>query len=224
MQSSPSEPPIGQRLQQSFYDRPTATVARELIGMLLLHRLHAVTNAAVTNAAAIDPDNSPWLGGRIVETEAYLAERDLASHSSRGLTPSNRSMFQAAGTFYVYPIHAKHCLNAVTEANGVGAAVLIRAIEPLWGLSWMQTRRGQQDPLKLTRGPAMLAQALAITRDDDGRCLVTDPDLGIFSNQQTKPPTVKRTVRIGVSKSKSRLLRFVDQHSKYLSRPFSKRR
>lgn len=214
MNPSPSEPPITQRLPQSFYDRPTAIVAQDLIGRFLLHRVPCLTNPAA----------SRWVGGRIVETEAYLAERDLASHSYRGQTPRNRSMFQDAGTFYVYTIHAKYCVNAVTESTGVGTAVLIRALEPLWGLSTMQKNRDQQQLSKLTRGPAMLAQALAFTKDDDGRCLISDPDLGIFSNPKTDPPRIKRTARIGISKSKARLLRFVDPESKFLSRPLRNQR
>lgn len=133
-------------------------------------------------------------------------------------------MFQDAGTFYVYTIHAKYCVNAVTESTGVGTAVLIRALEPLWGLSTMQKNRDQQQLSKLTRGPAMLAQALAFTKDDDGRCLISDPDLGIFSNPKTDPPRIKRTARIGISKSKARRLRFIDPASKFLSRPFRNKR
>jgi DNA-3-methyladenine glycosylase len=162
-----------------------------------------------------------WLGGWIVETEAYLDSGDPASHSARGLTTSNASMFSSAGTLYVYPIHAKYCLNAVTQHEGEGAAVLIRAIEPIWGIQAMQHARGYQDLRRLTRGPAMLCQALGVTRSDDGRCLISDPSLGIYSSSKAPERRVRATKRIGISQAKHRNLRFVDPDSKFLSRAAS---
>ena len=193
-----------QRLPSPFYDRSTTTVARELIGKLLLHRV-----------------NDEWLGGWIVETEGYLDHSDPASHSARGKTASNASMFASPGTLYVYPIHAKHCLNAVTQRTGQGAAVLIRAIEPVWGIETMQRLRGHQDLRRLTRGPAMLCQALQIDRDDDGRCLSRDDSLGIFDDPTASGRRVRSTKRIGISKAQHRNLRFVDPDSPHLSRTYS---
>ena len=138
------------RLSRSFYDRPTDLVARELLGKALLRRL-----------------DGRWLGGWIVETEAYLPSGDLASHSARGKTPGNAAMFGPPGTLYVYPIHAKYCMNTVTEAEGFGSAVLIRAIEPVWGIEQMQENRGTDDLRRLSRGPAMLCQALGVDRSFD---------------------------------------------------------
>ena len=116
------QPPSNQdRLPRSFYDRSPATVARELLGKALLRRL-----------------DGQWLGGWIVETEAYLSDGDLASHSARGRTRGNAAMFGPPGTLYVYPIHAKYCMNAVTESDGTGSAVLIRAMEPVWGIDRMR--------------------------------------------------------------------------------------
>ncbi|MCO8122858.1 DNA-3-methyladenine glycosylase [Stieleria sp. TO1_6] len=196
-------PRLTDRLTQAFYDRPTALVARELIGKLLLHR-----------------QGPNWLGGWIVETEAYLHTRDPASHSARGQTASNASMFDHPGMLYVYPIHARYCMNAVTESAGRGAAVLIRAIEPVWGITAMQQHRGHQDLRRLTRGPAMLCQALAIDRRDDGRSFIDDQRLGIFDGGGVPPRTVIATRRIGISKAQRRKLRFIDPHSNYLSRKF----
>ncbi|KAA5546962.1 DNA-3-methyladenine glycosylase [Roseiconus nitratireducens] len=206
MKQAPSIPISGERLTTDFYQQATATVAKALIGKAILHRVGAV-----------------WLGGWIVETEAYLHVRDPASHSARGLTASNRSMFQAPGTLYVYPIHAKHCLNAVTESAGQGAAVLIRAIEPVWGTERMQSHRGPVNMRRLTAGPAMLCQALDIDRRDDGRSLTHDPDLGIFEASEVPPRAVATTRRIGISKSAHRMLRFVDPQSPFLSRPYRKK-
>ena len=132
-------PPLRQRLARSFYDRPTPIVARQLLGKALLRRLH-----------------DQWIGGVIVETEAYLSRDDPACHSDRGMTPSNASMFGPPGTLYVYPIHAKHCMNAVTESQGIGSAVLIRAIEPIWGIDYIKSNRGYDDLRRLNFSRAEL--------------------------------------------------------------------
>ena len=96
-------PPLKDRLTRSFYARPTEDVARELLGKALIRRIE-----------------DRWIGGLIVETEAYLPNNDPACHASRGKTPSNSSMFEQPGTLYVYPIHAKYCMNAVTDSVGIG--------------------------------------------------------------------------------------------------------
>ena len=193
------------RVDGAFYQRPTATVAKELIGQVICHRTDGV-----------------WVGGVIVETEAYLDCGDPASHSARGKTKSNASMFGHPGTMYVYPIHAKHCLNVVTEECERGAAVLIRAIEPVWGIEVMRQRRRLSEIRRLVSGPAMLCQALSIDRADDGRCFLTDSELGIFrsSEENSGKRRVRVTKRIGLSKAKHRNLRFVDPDSSFLSRRF----
>ena len=187
-------------LPGSFYARSTEIVARELIGKALLHKV-----------------DGQWIGGIIVETEAYLASDDPASHSARGQTKSNASMFASPGTLYVYPIHAKYCMNAVTGPIGEGTAVLIRALEPIWGIAAMQTSRGQQDLRRLTRGPAMLCQSLSVDRQHDGLCLVRNTGFRVACTGAE--PNVATTERIGISKAVDRQLRFVDQDSRYLSRP-----
>ncbi|MEM9589099.1 MAG: DNA-3-methyladenine glycosylase [Planctomycetota bacterium] len=189
----------GDRIPRSFFARATDTVARALIGQHLVRRVEG-----------------QWIGGRIVETEAYLPVGDLASHSARGLTRSNASMFCGPGTLYVYPIHAKHCLNAVTESEGVGAAVLIRAMEPIWGIVAMQATRGQQDHRRLTRGPAMICQALQIDRAQDGIDLCRDPDVRLLFSAEQRP-TVRVTTRIGINKARELPLRFVAAGSRYNS-------
>ena len=195
----------GERLTKDFYAGDTKTVARKLIGKALLRKFE-----------------DQWIGGWIVETEAYLAARDPASHSARGQTPSNASMFGPAGTLYVYPIHAKYCLNAVTEAGNVGCAVLIRAIEPVWGIDTMMELRAQHDLRRLTRGPAMLCQALAVDRSHDGLDLPTDEEITIAESKNNHSRRVIAGKRIGISKAKDRLLRFVDADSEFLSRRLAK--
>src|SRR5512133_4009712 len=113
-------------LPQAFFDRPTLTVARDLLGKIF---------------TVVSGDET--LSGRIVEVEDYHQSGDLSSHSSRGMTPRNAIMFGPPGRLYVYFTYGMHfCMNIVTEPEGVGAAVLIRAIEPLTGLETIQTRRG----------------------------------------------------------------------------------
>lgn len=106
--------------------------------------------------------------GRVVEVEAYTAD-DPASHSVRGRTPRNASMFGPAGTLYVYVSYGiHHCANIVTGAEGDGQAVLVRAVVPIEGIDEMRRRRGGVDDRRLADGPGKLCQAFGIDRDDDG--------------------------------------------------------
>jgi DNA-3-methyladenine glycosylase len=147
---------LGRRLTRKFFAREPDQVARDLIGTFLI-RYTA---------------DGRRLGGKIVETEAYLATGDPASHSVRGKTAWNRTMFAKPGTLYVYSIHAKYCMNVATESEEIGSAVLIRAVQPLWGIQEMSAARRQTDLRKLTRGPAMLCEALGISTVDDGTDLI----------------------------------------------------
>ena len=194
------ESSLQSRLPRTFYDRPTATVARELLGKTLLRRTE-----------------NQWLGGIIVETEAYLSADDPASHSVRGLTKSNASMFGPPGTLYVYPIHAKYCLNAVTEPEGHGAAVLIRALQPRWGIGQMMVHRGTEVTRKLTSGPAMLCQALSIDRRDDGTDLVRAGDIAIVETPESLDHAVTEAVRVGISQARDRELRFFFDGNPFVS-------
>ena len=196
----PKIPPKKSSLPASFYSRPTETVAEDLIGKTFLHRVEG-----------------EWIGGVIVETEAYLSENDASSHSARGMTKSNSAMFGAPGLLYVYPIHARYCLNFVTDKKGLGTAVLIRAIEPVWGIEEMQTARGQADLRRLTRGPAMLCEALGVDRSHDGINLLRDPDFRVAEGLG-KDPEVVASKRIGISKAKDLLLRFTAKGNQFLSR------
>ncbi len=149
--------------------------------------------------------------GRIVETEAYLAEGDAASHSARGPTRRNASMFEAAGAGYVYLIYGMHlCFNVVTGAAGEGEAVLIRALEPLEGLEAMRSRRGDRvGDRDLCRGPGRLAQALGIEREDDGGALLAGGRIQLI-DRSAAPSAVEVGPRIGITKSAELPLRFRD--------------
>ena len=143
-------PKLRRALPRKFYDRETVAVAKELLGKALISRVGGVLT-----------------GGVIVETEAYLSAGDPACHASRGQTKRNTSMFGPPGHLYVYMIHAKQCLNAVTEQSGRASAVLIRALEPIWGVDTMIARRRTHVVRDLTRGPARLCQALHVAKAQD---------------------------------------------------------
>ncbi|GHG94314.1 putative 3-methyladenine DNA glycosylase [Comamonas sp. KCTC 72670] len=158
-------------LPESFYARPALVVARELLGTLL------VVEAAGQRRV-----------GRIVETEAYVGEHDLACHAAKGLTPRTEVMFGPPGVAYVYLIYGMHhCFNVVTDATGVGAAVLVRAVEPLEGLP----------PGGRTDGPGRLCKALGLTRAHNRHGLCS-PALHLRPGTPVPESAVSRGPRIGV--------------------------
>ena len=184
------------RLKSIDFMRNSSEVARRLIGMTLL---------------------VGGVGGIIVETEAYDGE-DPASHTFSGPTPRNAVMFGPPGRAYIYLSYGIHwCLNFVCREAGHGAGVLIRALEPTAGVSLMVKRRRQQDPRLLCAGPGRLGQALAITRELNGKRL----DIPPFS--LTAASTRGRVVcgpRIGISRAVDQPWRFGLAGSRYVSRPF----
>jgi DNA-3-methyladenine glycosylase len=158
---------------------------------------------------------------RIVETEAYLPEIDSASHAYRGMTARNRSMFLRRGHAYVYLIYGAYfCLNETSESADVGAAVLIRAAEPLEGIPLMSRRRGTERRNDLLRGPGRLAQALGIDRRQDGidLCSAGSP-LRLAAG--SAPESIGESVRIGLSREVDRVLRFYERGSPFVSGPRS---
>ncbi|GEM_PF-97862 len=200
--SAPPHTMMNQPLPRKFFDRDPATVAREMLGTLLFRK----TESGVT-------------GGRIVETEAYLAEGDAACHTHRGPTRRNAAMFGVPGHAYIYTIHAKFCLNAVTQAPGTGSAVLIRAIEPLCGLELMSERRQNRRPRDLTRGPARLCQALDVDLDLNGWDLTRGDKLWMAREEDFPENSIGRSARIGISSAQDLKLRFYVRASGFLSGP-----
>lgn len=182
---------------RDYFDRPVEELAVALLGVTL---------------------EVGGVGGRIVETEAYAPE-DPASHSFRGPTRRNAVMFGPVGHAYVYRIYGMHwCLNFVGGATG--SAVLIRAIEPTFGLDVMAGRRGLSDPRLLCAGPGRLAQALGITGAQNGAPLDRPPFL---LREGESGLAVAVGPRIGITKAAERPWRFGLAGSRFLSRRFAER-
>ena len=151
-----------------------------------------------------------------METEAYAPD-DPASHSYKGRTLRNETMFGPPGRLYVYRSYGIHwCANIVCGDDGVGAAVLLRALEPTWGIDVMQTRRGLDDMCVLCSGPGRLTQALGLSGDHDGLALDGPPfELG----SPRSPADVVATTRVGITRGVDRLWRYSLRGSSYVSRP-----
>jgi DNA-3-methyladenine glycosylase len=173
---------------------------------------HVVARALIGATVKVD-----GVGGRIVETEAYDRE-DPASHSYSGPTVRNQAMFGPPGRAYVYRSYGIHwCVNFVCREEGHGAGVLIRAIEPLYGLDVMRERRGLDDVRLLCAGPGRVGQALGITHDFNGMRLDQKP-FEVWAAQERLP--VVLGPRIGISKAADVPWRFGLAGSPFLSRRF----
>jgi DNA-3-methyladenine glycosylase len=179
----------------------TAEFARFLIGKLVVREL---------------PEGVA--SGRIVETEAYVVG-DAAGHAYRGMTPRNRSLFLERGHAYVYLAYGvSFMLNVSSEAPGIGAGVLIRALEPVEGLAIMRQNRGVERLRDLTRGPGRLAQALRIDRSLDGLDLCEEGPLWLARDDRgTAEKDIGESVRIGISRDAERVLRFYLRGSPFVS-------
>ncbi len=177
----------------------TASLARYLIGKVLVRE---------------SPEGVA--SGRIVETEAYVIG-DAAGHAYRGMTPRNRSLFLEPGRAYVYLAYGvSYMLNVSSEAPGIGAGVLIRALEPLEGVPVMRLNRGVERLRDLARGPGRLAAALRIDRSLDGLDLCRQGPLWLGVGDH-EPGELGQSVRIGISRDADRLLRFYLRGSAFVS-------
>jgi DNA-3-methyladenine glycosylase len=177
----------------------TAELARFLIGKMLVRAL----------AEGI-------AGGRIVETEAYVIG-DPAGHAYRGITPRNRALFLERGHAYVYLAYGvSFMLNVSTEKPGVGAGVLVRAIEPTLGIAMMERNRDAERARDLARGPGRLCEALSIDRRLDGIDLCQAGPLWLGSDGPA-PGEIGRSKRIGITRAADSLLRFYLRGSQFVS-------
>jgi DNA-3-methyladenine glycosylase len=185
-------------MPEAFYARSVHEVAHDLVGCVVRH------------AGA---------SGRIVETESYH-QAEPACHAFVGLTPRTSTLFGPPGRAYVYRSYGIHALlNAVTEDDGVGAAVLIRALEPLEGTRLMRRRRGVDRPEELCSGPGKLTQALGIPLGLNGTSLVDGPIEIDRAPAEARPPRVVRGERVGITKAAELPWRFCDATSRHVSRP-----
>jgi DNA-3-methyladenine glycosylase len=189
----------GDTLDRGFYDRPVLEVARDLVGCTVRHGATA---------------------GVIVETEAYH-HSEPACHAYVGLTPRTATLYGPPGVAYVYRSYGIHALlNAVCEPEGEGAAVLIRALEPLDGIDEMRRRRGVQRLGELCSGPGKLTQALGIGLDLNATSLLAGPIR--FGPPVAARPPIEVAVgpRIGITKAAELPWRFCALGSRHVSRPW----
>ncbi|MCW8398239.1 DNA-3-methyladenine glycosylase [Legionella sp. PATHC038] len=181
------------KLSRAFYERDTIMVAKELLGKYLIHKQFGVEYV-----------------GRIVEVEAYLGQHDLASHSSKGLTQRTKVMFGPAGYAYIYLIYGMYyCTNVVTETEGSGSAILLRAIEPIKNI------QGK------TQGPGLLSKAMHIDKALNQHDLTSDT-FYIAEEEQKQEFTIVEKPRIGVHYAKDwaeKLLRFYIKDNAFISKP-----
>lgn len=188
-------------LPKEFYEKyDTVTLAKKLLGCTMVHD---------------SPEGRT--SGIIVETEAYLSD-DPACHAYRNKSTRNAAMFEGAGVSYVYLIYGMHhCFNIVSGDEGVGEAVLVRALEPLEGIELMQKRRGTTQLRNLCSGPAKLVKAMGITPDfnflpvyaDEFYCLAPE-------NENFEVVT---TTRIGITQGADLLYRFYIKGNRFVSKP-----
>ena len=202
--SSESEVPLPELIAASdlltadFYNRPAIDVARDCLGKVLVH---------------------DGCAGRIVEVEAYLGTTDLAAHAARGITDRTRVLFGPPGHAYVYFIYGMYeCLNLVAEPEGQAGCVLIRALEPIVGVSKMQQRRPAARRMEdLAGGPGKLTMAMGITRKLNGSSLVTEP-LQVRCPRAGETFQIEATPRIGITHCADWPLRFLIAGNRFVSK------
>lgn len=188
---------LPQRLPGEWFARPSSEIARDLLGMVLVH------------------DAGEVVAGRIVETEAYLGAEDGASHAAL-YARGREALSRPAGRVYMYRAYGVHAMfNIVTNQPGEHGAILIRAVEPLIGVEIMLARRGVIPEHRLAQGPGNLCVAMGFTLADDDRDLGNDPQLWIAPG--SPPERIAVTPRIGITKNADAPLRFFDPVSRAVS-------
>lgn len=189
------------RLRRAELPLATIALARYLIGKILVRE-----------------DGNGRASGRIVETEAY-PPGDASGHAFRGPTPRIRTLYLQRGHAYVYFIYgSSYMCNVTSEAAGVGAGVLLRALEPLDGIPLMMQRRGTSRLADLARGPGRLAAAMGIDRRCDGVDLCAASELWLTAAPWPRG-AIGRSVRVGIRREVDRPLRFYEDGNRFVSRP-----
>lgn len=205
------------KLPRLFYLRPTLTVAKDLLGKYLVRKI-----------------NKHLLIGKIVEVEAYLGKNDPASHAYRGRTKRNDVMFWKGGHLYVYFTYGMHyCANVVTEEEGKGRAVLLRAVEPINGIEvMMKNRHHKRSPPKadgllerwsnnelinLTNGPAKLCKAFGLKREQNGTDLLGD-DIYLTDGEHVELSKIRTSKRVGITNGTDKKWRFYIKSNRFVSK------
>ena len=190
-----------ERLPRSFFEDYTPSVAKRLLGQLLVRRI-----------------GRRFLSGILVEVEAYRGRDDPASHAFRGETPRNRVMFGEVGKAYVYFTYGfHHCLCVKTERKGVPGAILVRALEPLEGIELMKKNRGKEELTELASGPGKLTQALKIDRRLNGEDLVLSERL-FLARGKDAALEIRDSSRIGVDRGLEFRWRYFIGGNQFVSR------
>jgi DNA-3-methyladenine glycosylase len=199
-------------LNRAFYSRDPRRVARELLGKVLIRQTAGVR-----------------LTARIVEVEAYLGEKDPASHSAAGNTARTSVLFGPPGHAYVYFIYGAHyCLNVSCEPEGLAGGVLFRALEPLSGVDEMAQARGIEiqrpaDQHQLTNGPGKLAEAFGITRARDNGSDLTTPASSLWIGEDGyRARGIRTTPRIGITKATDKPWRYLLDGNAFVSKKVRK--
>jgi DNA-3-methyladenine glycosylase len=189
-------------LPVAFFEPPSQVVGRELLGKVLVSQVNGVET-----------------GGIIVETEAYLGPDDPGSHAAtRAVTARNRIMYGPPGTVYVYFAYGNHhMLNLVCSPKGIASAVLVRALEPLIGVEWMEQRRNGRSLAEVCNGPGKLARALGIDLGDNGSML-GEGRLLVYDAPRVSEADVAVSGRVGLSTGHDLELRFYIRENRFVSK------
>ena len=198
---------LNSKLEKEFYCRNLLVVAKDLLGKILVKK-----------------NGKEILAGKIVEVEAYDGSTDQAAHSYGRITPRNKIMFEDGGFLYVYFTYgAHHCCNVITGKKGKGTAVLIRAVEPVFGLKKIMINRfnktdlTQKEIYNLTSGPGKICQAFGLDRSYTGTDL-TKNKIFLLDIPKVKKSKIGISKRIGISKSVDLPWRFFIKDNPFLSR------
>lgn len=191
---------IPEKLNRSFYARPTLEVAPDLLGKFIIYH---------------SPDGR--LTARITEVEAYIGKDDPACHAHRGCTPRNTVMFGPPGYSYIYFIYGMHyCINFVTEPEGVPAAVLLRAADPVEGIDHMRLRMPARKDHQLLNGPGKFCKAFTLTRDQNGLDLTGNTLY--LEDRNSLVTDIGTSPRIGIRSATDRPWRFFDKQAVSVSK------
>ena len=188
------------KLKRSFYDRRTLEVAADLLGKILIYQ-----------------NGKEKLGGRLVEIEAYIGEDDPACHAAVGMTPRNTIMYGSPGFLYVYFTYGNHyMLNIVTEKKGFPAAILLRGMEPLFGIKRMMKNRNTDSVTNIASGPGKLAKALGITTEQKG--LDITGDKFYLLDDGSIIDDIFCSARVGLNDGRDKLWRFFIKNNPHVSK------